>query len=194
MMLIIIGTLALYSATLLPHVSHGHTNNTFYNSSRLLCCQRFKESTEIGTVSLNTKLTKDNAYSNGVGDLRYFLNPAATSIHLSDYPNLHYVLSPEQAWLSVFTDGDLYLNAHFGIQTASDGQRKLNSSMQAIPVSAFTRYDLRHHLFTPGIGTSTYDTEPGFLVMGASHVLSWSNAKVKLKTFDNGTGIYSLIA
>ena len=145
-------------------------------------------------MTLNTTLIKDNAYSSGVGDLRYILNPATTFIQLSNYPNRHYVISPHQAWLSVFSDGDVYLNAHLKIQTDRDPQRTINSSMQSIDVTAFMRYDLRHHLLTPVIGTSIYDTEPGFLSMGDSHVLSWSNAKVTLKPFDNGTGTYSLIA
>ena len=194
MMLIITGTIALCTNTLpLHHLSYGQANITFYTSRSLLWCQR-QQSTGIGTVTLNTTLIKDNSYSSGVGDMRYIINPATTFIHLSNYPNLHYAISPDQASLSVFADGDVYLNAHLKIQTDSDAQHIIDSSMWSIAVTAFTRYDLRHHLFTPVIGTTIYDTEPGFLSMGDSHVLSWSNAKVTLKTFDNGTGTYSLIA
>jgi hypothetical protein len=192
-MLIITGSVAVCTNTLLLHHSSSAQSSITLPNSSLLCCQ-MQHSTGIGNITMNTTLIKDNYYSSGLGDVRYILNPANTFIHLSNYPNLHYVISRDgKAWLSVFTDGDVYLNAHLKIQTDRSAQT-YKSTIQGIDVTAFTRYDLLHHLFSPIMGTTTYDTEPGFLSIGDNQILWWSNAKVKLKTFDNGIGTFSLAA
>lgn len=190
--LIIIGIFAVY-AKILHHLSSAQTNITFYNSSSLQCCQK-QRTTGFGNVTLNTTLIKDNSYSSEVGDLRYILKPASTFIHLSNYPNLHYVISGDgRAWLSVFADGDIYLSAHLKIQTNSNGQPIMKSSVQPIDITAFARYDLLHHLFSPIMGKTVYDTEPGFLSIGDYSIWLWPNAKIKLRTFDNGTGTFSVV-
>jgi hypothetical protein len=145
--------------------------------------------TGAGTLALNSSLIKYNSSSSGVGDLRYILNPTTTTFHVSYDPNLDYILNPQsQGWLSVFSDGNLYLNAHFIMSTRDSKPHVVNPNMHTIDITAFSRYSLLRHEIP---GTTIYDIDPGVLSIDG---LKWHNVKFELKTFDSGVGRFSLVA
>ena len=90
-----------------------------------------------------------------------------------------------QTWISLFKDGEFYFTGQLKVQV----ENATTLSTQLIDINGFSKFDRIDYDKT--MRMTTYHIGSGALSIGN---MSWSSVQFSVKTFDNGTGIFSLSA
>ena len=94
-------------------------------------------------------------------------------------------MSPDETWISLFKDGEFYFTGQLKVQV----ENATTLSTQLIDINGFSKFDRIDYDKT--MRMTTYHIGSGSLSIGN---MSWSSVQFSVKTFDNGTGIFSLSA
>ncbi|MGA9842162.1 MAG: hypothetical protein WBQ25_07590 [Nitrososphaeraceae archaeon] len=138
------------------------------------------------SVKLNAMLKIDNQMSSPTsGYFRYNIQPPSkfdfspSNSSLSDIK----ITSPTQAWLSLHNDGLVILTGQIHVTT----ENATVSTTRILDIGRNFHVDsIDHNKLT---GATTYHIAPGYFGLGK---MNWSNVALSVKTFENGTGIFSI--
>jgi hypothetical protein len=153
-----------------------------------------QEEQDISPVILNATLTKDPTVISSPGIGSYMVNLPAT-FHFIERPDLNYTLSIQDKLRLHIVEVVFFLIGDFKVVE----ENATSVGTEFLMISGSASYDSQNYDKGSGI-TTYYDADKGHdnNIMSSEYLtigdMSWSDIEYVLKTFDNGTGVFSLYA
>jgi hypothetical protein len=151
-----------------------------------------QEEQNIGPVSLNATLKKDSSVISSSPSSSYYIINLPATFHFIDRPDLNYTLSEPNDLRLQIDEGRFSINGNFKIE--EENATSISTEFMKIFTST-TSFDSQNYDKRSGITTYNIDNTMNSVVPNLYiDDMSWNDVKYVLKTFDNGTGVFSLYA